>query len=582
MIHQASGKTIPYRELLSTAARLSPPKNTPLKKPAQYQYIGQQRQRLDAAAKTFAQAEFAIDVHIDNMLIAVVARPPMLGGSLQRFDASQAESMPGVKNILSIDAGVAVIADSYWRARQALQQVNIQWHQGDKAGLSSQSISSQYQQAADNEDGDKVRSEGNVDRAFAEGASIIEAEYSAPFLAHATMEPQNCVADVRADRCDIWAPTQGPDLATVLAAEITGLAFEQIHVHSTFLGGGFGRRILHDFVAEAVSISMAINQPVKVIWSREDDIAHDSFRPATYNRMKAAIDDQGQLTAWHHQIIGPSVMRHFIPKTLGSYLPEATPDALVRLLGNTVGNTLGTLFPDKTSTEGAADLPYAIPNLDVRYVHSDAGVPLLWWRSVGHSQNAFIVESFLDEAAHAAGKDPVEFRTDLLRDDPRRLAVLKKVAELSNWGKTSSASHFQGIAVHKSFNSYVAEVAEVEIVKQNIRVHKVYCVVDCGLVVNPDVVTMQMESGIIFGLTAALHGEITYKNGRVVQSNFNDYPLLRINESPDIVVHIIDSDEAPTGVGEPAVPPILPAVANAIFAASGQRLRQAPLRLTAR
>lgn len=577
--HTPSGRQLPYRDLLTLAATLDGVESTPLKKPAQYKYIGKQRQRLDAAAKTFGQAEFAIDVAIDNMLVAAIARPPVFGGKLIRFDASSAETMPGVHHVLAVDAGVAVVADNYWQAQQALQAVIIEWDHGKLAGLSSDSLFQHYRDAADADTGDKVRRDGNASKALAFASKVIEAEYTVPFLAHATMEPQNCVAHVQADRCDIWVPTQGPDLATVIASNITGLSHDQIHIHSSFLGGGFGRRILHDYLAEAVSISSAIGQPVKVIWSREDDIAHDSFRPATYNRLKAGLNEEGELLAWQHQIVGPSIMRQFIPNMLGAHVPEAMPDALVRFLGKTAGKAMGTVIADGSCTEGADDLPYSIPNLDVRYVHVDAGVPLLYWRSVGHSQNAFMVESFLDEAAHAAGSDPYQFRVGLLKEDPRRRAVLDKAAELGNWGNPAAGNRFQGIAVHKSFGSYVAQVAEIEIINEQIQVKHISCVVDCGLVVNPDIVRMQMESGVIFGLTAALYGEITHRDGRVEQSNFHDYPLLRMNETPTISVHIMESDEAPSGVGEPGVPPVLPAVANAVFAATGQRLRKAPLRL---
>ena len=580
--HRPTGKTVTYADVLTIAAGLSIPSDTELKQPTQFKYIGKQNKRLDVEAKTFGKAEYGIDVQKEGMLSAAVARPPVHGGKLLTFDATRAAKMPGVEKVLEIYAGVAVVADTYWHARKALQAVDIKWDHGEKAGLTTAKVFEQYQQAADDSDGREIRGEGDFEDSLENAATVIEAEYKAPFLAHATMEPQNCTAHVQEDRCDIWAPTQVPDMATTHAADITGLSFNQIHVHTTFLGGGFGRRLITDFIGEAVAISKEIGKPVKVVWSREDDMAHDSYRPASFNRLKATMNDSGELIGWHHKVVGPSLIGHFAPSIISTQFPEFTPDSLVKLVGK-IGKAQsgkGPLAEDPTSTEGAHDIPYAIDNIDVRYVHSDSDIPILFWRSVGHSQNAFVVESFLDEVAHATGKDPYEFRASLLKEDPRRLAVLKKVAEVGNWGKPSAPNRFQGIAVHKSFKSYAAQIAEVEIINNQIKVHNVTCVVDCGLVVNPDIVEMQMESCIIFGLTAALYGEITHKDGKVEQTNFHNYRPLRMNESPDIHVHIMKSNEPPTGVGEPGLPPILPAVANAVFAATGKRLREAPLRLS--
>jgi isoquinoline 1-oxidoreductase beta subunit len=385
-------------------------------------------------------------------------------------------------------------------------------------------------------------------------AQKLDAVYEVPYLAHAPMEPMNCTAHVRKDGCDVWVPTQGQTRTQQTAAKITGLRPESIKVHTMLLGGGFGRRYEQDFVADAVQISQVIGKPVKVIWSREDDMQHDFYRPATYNRLAAGLDAQGMPIAWTHRIVGPSIMSRLWPKLVQD-------------------------GKDLTSIEGAANVPYAIPHVQVDYIMRETGIPVGPWRSVGSSQNAFITECFLDEIAAAGGKDPYELRRQLLSKAPRHKAVLELAASQAGWGQPLPEGRFRGIAVHESFGSYVAEVAEVSVASDgNVRVHRVVCAVDCGMVVNPNTVEAQMEGGIIYGLTAALKGAITIDQGRVQQSNFHDYQMLRMNEMPAIAVHILPSTEAPGGVGEPGVPPIAPAVANAIFAATGKRIRQLPIR----
>jgi|TARA_B100000315_G_scaffold183738_2_gene172686 CO/xanthine dehydrogenase Mo-binding subunit len=564
-----------FGELADDAAKLPVPDEVSLKNPADYRYVGQPLRRLDSIAKSTGTAEFGLDVDVPHALTAVVLRNPHFGGPIDSFDAREAEQMPGVKNILQISSGIAVVADSYWHARKAAEKVTVEWNRGPLAGVSSDSIRRTWEEQA-KEEGKSVRSDGEGIEGLELASEVTTAVYEVPYLAHATMEPMNTTASVTPDGIEVWSPNQGPQIVQALVADALDVPLDQVTVHTTLLGGGFGRRGIPDYAVDPVEISKAIGQPVKVVWSREDDMKHDYYRPATYNLLKAGLDDGGKVQTWTHRIVAPSIMATLLP-TMGVLAPQWMPDWLTDFLVSSAGSLMKTR--DGSSHEGAGNHPYQIDNIEVDHVYFDPGIPLGFWRSVGHSQNAFVIESFIDELAYKAGEDPYAFRKRLLAGNDRLLTVLDLAAEKSGWGNVKDGLS-QGIAIHESFGSVVAEVAEVSVKNNKIKVERVVCAVDCGLAVNPDIVKAQMESGIVFGLTAALKGEITIDEGAVVESNFHDYQMLRMNESPDIEVYIIPHDDKPTGVGEPGTPPIAPAVANAVYAATGQRIRRLPLRLS--
>ena len=553
VIHTQTKERLSYGSLAEAAGKLPVPSEVKLKDPKQFRIVGKAMKRLDAADKTCGRAEFGIDVRRPGMLHAVVARCPVIGGKVASFNADKAKAMRGVKLAVQISSGVAVVADNTWSAMQGRDALEIKWEEGPNALLTSTVIRKTLEEGASKPGGAVARKEGNVTAGFASAAKKIEAVYQAPFLAHATMEPMNCAAHVRADGCDVWAPTQFQTVNQMTAAKIAGLKPEQVNIHTTYLGGGFGRRAEQDFVIEAVEISRAAGAPVQVTWSREDDMQHDFYRPASHSRFAAGLDAEGWPVAWSNRIACPSIMSRFFPGSVKDGL-------------------------DGSSVEGAAELPYTIPNILVDYQLTETGIPVGFWRSVGNSQNAFFSECFLDELAAASGKDPYEFRRRLLQKAPRHLAVLELAATKAGWGEALPAGRYRGIAVLSSFGSYVAQVAEVSVDKKSgkVQVHHVVCAVDCGRTVNPLTIEAQMQSAVVFGLTAALKGEITINKGRVEQGNFDDYQMLRMNEMPKVEVHIVPSAEAPTGVGEPGVAPIGPAVANAIFAATGKRVHMLP------
>ncbi|HEY5177394.1 MAG TPA: xanthine dehydrogenase family protein molybdopterin-binding subunit [Terriglobales bacterium] len=555
VIHTQTKERLSYGSLAEAAGKLPVPSDVKLKDPKQFRIVGKEMKRLDSADKTCGRAEFGIDVRQPGMLHAVVARCPVIGGKVASFNAVKAKAVRGVKHAVQISSGVAVVADNTRSAMQGRDALEIKWEEGPNASLTSAAISKMLEEGASKPGGAVARKEGDVTAGFASAAKKIEAVYEAPFLAHATMEPMNCAAHVRANGCDIWAPTQFQTVNQMTAAKIAGLKPEQVNIHTTYLGGGFGRRAEQDFVIEAVEISQAVGVPVQVTWSREDDMQHDFYRPASYSRFEAGLDAEGWPVAWSNRIACPSIMSRFFPGSVKNGL-------------------------DESSVEGAAELPYAIPNILVDYQLTETGIPVGFWRSVGNSQNAFFSESFVDELAAASGKDPYEFRRRLLQKAPRHLGVLELAATKAGWGEALPAGRYRGIAVLSSFGSYVAEVAEVSVDKKSgqVRVHRVVCAVDCGRTVNPLTIEAQMQSAIVFGLTAALKGAITINKGRVEQGNFDDYQMLRLTEMPKIEVHIVASDQPSSGIGEPGTPPIAPAVCNAIFAATGKRIRRLPIR----
>jgi isoquinoline 1-oxidoreductase beta subunit len=551
-----AGKRLTYGELAAEAAKLPVPTEVKLKDPSSYRLIGKPVHRTDSPAKMDGSALFGIDVHVPGMLTAVIARPPVFGAKLKGFDAAKAKKVPGVRDVVTIPAGVAVVADGFWPAKKGRDLLDISWAVGEWGKLSTQGLRDEYARLAITP-GLTARKVGDAHGALKTAARKLEAEYEVPYLAHSPMEPLNCFVDLKPGSCHIRVGSQFQTVDRNAAAKEAGLKPEQVTLETTFLGGGFGRRAnpASDFVVEAVQVAKAVKRPVKVVWMRDDVIKGGYYRPMWFDRISAGLDGSGNLDAWQHTIVGQSIIA-------GTVFEKAlVKDGI-----------------DKTSVEGAADIPYKIPHVLVDLHTTSNGVTTLWWRSVGHSHTAFVVESFLDEVAHAAGKDPYQLRRELLAGHPRHLKVLDEAAQLAGWGKPLPAGRGRGIALHESFGSFVAQVAEVSVdPKGQLKVHRVYCAVDCGRIVNPDTIAAQMESGITFGLSAALYGEITLKNGRVEQSNFDDYPVVRLDAMPPVEVRIVKSSDPPGGIGETAVPPIAPAVANALFAVTGARIRSLPL-----
>jgi isoquinoline 1-oxidoreductase subunit beta len=557
VIHSASNRRLSYGQLAESAAKITPPQQVALKDPKDFKLIGTPLKRLDTPEKTNGKGIFGIDVKLPGMLTAVVARSPVFGGKLKSFNADKTKAMPGVRKVVEVPSGVAVIADGFWAAKRGRHALQIEWDEGPMADFNSKLQREQYAAMA-KQPGLVARKEGDAAGTISSAAKKIETVYEVPYLSHAMMEPLNCAVDLRADRCEIWTGTQFQTGDRMNAAAIAGLKPERVQIHTTLLGGGFGRRAnpASDFVGEAVHVAKAAGTPVKVIWTREDDMHGGYYRPMFYHSLVGGVDADGNPLAWSHHLVGQSIV-------------AGTPFEMIIKDGI-----------DPTSVEGADNVPYAIPNLSVEYHPTKVGVPVLWWRSVGHSHNAFVKESFIDELAALGGKDPFELRRKLLTKSPRDLGVLELAAEKAGWGKPLPAGRARGIAVHASFESYTAQVAEVSVDSGGkVRVHRVVCAVDCGRYVNPGIIEAQMQGGVIFGLTAAFYNELTFENGRVQQSNFHNYPMLRINETPEIEVHIVKNNDKSGGIGEPGVPCAAPAVANAIFAATGKRIRKLPIRM---
>lgn len=563
-----SGRRASYASLAKKAAAAGAgigPGDVRLKEPKDFRLIGTNQPRRDSRAKVDGSAVFGIDARPQGLLYAATRMSPVIGGSVAAFDAAKAKAVKGVVDVVDFSsalggdktgagAGVAVIATSYWIAKQAAASLDIKWNDGPNAALSSASIFRDFAAAFDAEPGFVYYETGNQAGAQ-HAAKTITAEYRAPFLAHATMEPVNCTAQVAGGKVKLWSSTQVPSIAVDIAAKVAGVAREDVTLEVLLLGGGFGRRLETDMVAQAVAIAMgAGGRPVQVIWSREDDITHDVYRPAALARFSGSLDAAGRIVAYDNKSVSGAIGHQYFPRNLG----------------------LPGMGPDKTTAEGEYDMQYEIANRRVAHVTVDSAVPLGYWRSVGHSHNAFFKESFIDELAHAAGRDSVAFRRELLARHPRHLAVFDAAVARAGEAPEGRA---HGVALHQSFGSIVAQVAEVSVEGQEIRVHRVVCAIDCGIAVNPNIIAQQMESAVVFGLSAALAGEITVKDGRVEQSNFGDYPVLRIGQAPQVETIVMPSSGHPQGVGEPAVPPLAPAVAGAVFKLTGKRLRSLPLRL---
>jgi isoquinoline 1-oxidoreductase beta subunit len=553
----ASGRTVGYGELAADAATVKLEKMPPLRDPAQFRIIGQPKPRLDVPAKVDGSATFGIDVRLPGMLFAAVKHPPVVGSTVKRFDPAQVQRMPGVVKTLAVPGGVAVIADSTWRAKQAVEALEVEYTAGETPDFSTDALFADYE-AALSEGGYGYQDDGEAEAMLAEAdGKVIEMTYRTPFLAHAPMEPINCTALLDGDALQVWAPTQAPSVSRWIAAGQADMDEDKVTINVTYLGGGFGRRGEPDFIRQAVACAMAVpGRAVQLVWSREEDIRQDTYRPASLAHFRVATDDEGYPVAWHNRLVGPSTSGQATMR----YIP--------------FGSDSG---PDRTTVDGAAWLPYAIPNMRVEHILSRVPVRVGFWRSVGHSQNAFYSEAAIDELAHAAGKDPFAYRMHLLGDSPRHAEVLRRVAEMADWNGSVPAGRARGIALHESFGSIVAQVAEVSLQDGQPQVHRVWCAVDAGIVINPDTIVAQMQGGIVYGLTAALYGEITFENGEPQQSNFPDYEMIRLATMPVIETEIIASTEAPGGAGEPGTPPIAPAVANALFALTGQRARDLPL-----
>ncbi len=553
VIHDASGKRLTYGELAADAAQMPVPKSVELKRPDDFKLIGTPAKRLDAAGKVNGTAAYGIDARPPGVKIAALAQSPVFGGKLKSVDDTAAKAVKGVRQIVRLDDAVAVVADHMGAAKKGLEALKIEWDGGPHAELSTQDVARQLEQAT-LKSGAVAQNIGDADKAMAGAATKIEAMYQLPFLAHATMEPMNCTAHFRGDECEIWIGTQAIARVQAMAAKAASLPVEKVIVHNHLLGGGFGRRLEADGAVRAVQIAKQVDGPVKVVWTREEDIQHDYYRPYWFDRLTAGLDKDGRPIAWSHRFAGSSVIARWIPPGFANGL-------------------------DPDSTEGAIDLVYAFPNFHVEYIRTEPpGIPTGFWRSVGPSHNVFVTESFVDELAAAAKQDPVAFRRTLLEHNPRARAVLDLAAAKAGWGEALPKGRGRGISLQHAFGSLVAQVAEVEVAKDgSVRVHRVTCAMDCGAVVNPNTAEAQVQSGIMYGVTAALYGEITLKNGRVEQTNFDTYQILRINEAPAVEVHLVKSAEPPGGMGETGTSAVVPASANAIFAATGKRLRKMPI-----
>jgi isoquinoline 1-oxidoreductase beta subunit len=553
VIHVSTGRHLTYGELATDAAKMPAPRDVILKSAEHFKLIGTPAKRLDAPSKVNGTAAYGIDARPAGVKIATLAQSPVFGGRVKSVDDAAAKAVNGVRQIVRLDDTVAVVADHMGAAKKGLAALKIEWDDGPHARLATEEIARQLEMATLGP-GAVAQNKGDADKAMASATTKVEATYQVPFLAHAAMEPMNCTVHFRQNECEIWIGSQAVARVQAMAANAAGLPLDKVIVHNHLLGGGFGRRLEADGAVRAVEIAKHVEGPVKVVWTREEDIQHDMYRPYWFDRISAGLDDQGRTVAWKNRFAGSSVIARWLPPAFNNGL-------------------------DPDSTEGAIDLVYDLPNFHVEYVRVEPpGIPTAFWRSVGPSHNVFVTESFIDELAAATKQDPVAYRRALLDKSPRAKAVLDLAADKAGWGKALPKGTGRGVSLQLAFGSYLAQVAEVEVSTSGaIRVRRVVCAVDCGTAINPDTVQAQIQSGIIFGATAALYGEITLKNGRVEQTNFDTYQMLRMNEAPTIEVHIVQSSEPPGGLGEAGTSAIVPAIANAIFAATGKRLRKMPV-----
>jgi isoquinoline 1-oxidoreductase beta subunit len=543
-------KKLTFGEVAEAASKLPVPKDVPLKPAAQFTMIGKAQRRLDTPAKVDGSAVYGIDVKLPGMLYAALAQPPTLGGSVKTFNDEKARAMPGVVAVVLTSSGVAVAADSWWRARKARDALTIEWDAGPNGALNDAKIAQMLRKGAAGP-GRVARNDGDAAAAIKSSPKVVRAEYELPLLAHATLEPQNCTADVRADGADIYVPTQVQQIAQAAAAKAAGLDPKLVKIHTTFLGGGFGRRLEVDFIPAAVEVSKSLKKPVKLVWTREDDMTHDAYRPPAFDQATGAFDDKGKLIAWNLHLTGPSITARMFPSVTEKMV-------------------------DPFAIEGAANYPYDVPNVHVDFQQQEIGINVGYWRSVSHSLNCFVAESFMDELAVATKKNSYEFRKALLEKQPRFQKVLDLVVKESRFGYPVKG-HFHGLAIMEGYGTFMAQVAEISVDGGKVRVHRVYCAADCGQQVNPDTVVAQIESSVIFGLSALMWGEINIQNGRVQQTNFDSYRVARMTDAPRIDSYVIDSSEGPGGIGEPATALVAPAVCNAIYTATGRRLRSLPL-----
>ncbi len=553
VIHAATSRTIGYGDLATEAARMPVPENVALKPPQDFRLIGTPAKRLDTAGKVNGTVVYGIDARPPGVKIATLAQSPVFGGLVKSIEDTAAKAVKGVRQIVRLDDAVAVVADHMGAAKKGLAALVIEWDAGPNANLATADVASELDKATLNS-GTVAQSVGDVDKAMASAVTKVEATYQVPFLAHAAMEPMNCTVHVRKDGCEIWVGSQAIARCQAAAAKITGLPLDKVVIHNHLIGGGFGRRLESDGVERAVQIAQHVDGPVKVVWTREEDIQHDMYRPYFFDRISGGLDEKGKPVAWNHRFAGSSIIARWLPPGFSNGL-------------------------DPDTTEGAINLSYSLPNLHVEYVRVEPpGIPTAFWRSVGPSHNVFVTESFIDELAATAKQDAVAYRRDLLDQSPRAKAVLELAAEKAGWGRPLAERVGRGVALQFVFGTYMAQVAEVEVAKDGaVRVRRVICAVDCGTAINPDTVRAQIQGAIIFGVTAALYGEITLKGGRIEQSNFHNYLMLRMNQAPAIEVYITQSAEPPGGMGEAGTSAIVPAVTNAIFAATGKRLRKLPI-----